>query len=380
MLKLSKTPLTEIRGKTARVLLVTVFAYFNIGLVTLLIFGVSPPSSYYDYGAVPFAVVILVFCINVLFLIVAVFSLKYFLPDRIFLRAYTGWPILLLTLAIVVYFNFGNFAIDRQDIKSNSNLVSVILTATAYTYLSAALLCEANKMRMYVAAGGLVFAVVMAFEREVILFLLFPAIFRLDRGMLGTLKIALLSVSGLVLVASYKLISNMFRLSAESSVNILENTNFWLVVQLSLMRDNLHKGSLELFYFMGDAPIYSRVSYIMPLQIDRLFTDGARTNGQLATEYYTQGATGVGFSAVLESWLNFGILGIIILPVFIAYIVVTPAKSKSAFLTLAVMIFCVKLQRSDFWPSVIGHLLGPLLVPFVWKVMQRLSQGQTRAV
>ena len=59
----------------------------------------------------------------------------------------------------------------------------------------------------------------------------------------------------------------------------------------------------------------------------------------------------------------------IILPLATAYVVRRTVNSGSAFMFIAVVIFLVKLQRSDLWPSIIGYIMGPVVIVLIWRLV-----------
>ena len=380
MVKLNRTPITTVRGRSARLVLLSALVYFNLGMISLQLLGGDVYSIYYDMSRINAGTVTIVIFINLLYVLLATLFQKLMMPETLRLSVFSSWGLLLLAASVVIYFNAGNFQFERTDIKSNSNIISAIATSISYSYMAALVLCETNRLKFSFALVTLVFAITMAFEREVVLYLLVPLVLRLDSGAVGLFKVGIIGALGMLVLASYKTIMSFFRSSHGVSIDALGQIELWLAVQNSLMRDNLHKGSLELSFFAGGSPDYSRYSYWMPLQIERILVPGAQTNGQLATEYYTNGLTGTGFSALLEAWLNLGALGILVLPLTMALLMRRVSRTGSAFMLLTMCIFLVKLQRSDLWPAFIGILLGPLMLMMLRRIALKRASAHRAAL
>jgi hypothetical protein len=348
--------------------------YFNLGMVASVLLGGDVYSIYYDLSWITAGTVTIVLIINVFYVLLTALFLKMIMPETLRVSVISSWSLLFVAISTIIYFNIGGLQLERTEIKSNSNIISVIGTSISYSYMAAVFLCETNRLKLLVASMTLIFSITASFEREVILYLLVPLVLRLDAGTFGLFKVGITGALGVLTLTIYKTIMSLFRLSHGFSLDALGQIQLWLVVQHSLMRDNLHKGSIELSFFGGTSPEYSRYSYWMPVQIERILVPGAKTNGQLATEYYTDGMTGTGFSAILEAWLNLGALGILVLPLTYALLMRRVLRTGSALMLLTMCIFLVKLQRSDLWPTFIGILLGPLM----WMMVIVLKRATAR--
>ncbi|HHL22175.1 MAG TPA: hypothetical protein ENJ52_11700 [Aliiroseovarius sp.] len=357
--------------------------YFGLVFPMLFLLGFDPRTEYYEYSQLDRFIVAFVLVLNIIYLISSLYFFARFFPREVTVSVPNSWP-LVLGVVLFVYFTLaGNLAQDRATIKSGATLVSVVLNAAAYAYLGALLLCEKNKLKLLVVASGIVLTIILTFERESILYLAFPLVLRLGRHWWAWPMLVLFGIAGAIFLGGYKYILTLTLLSGEPlSLELFFRPEFWEYVSRSFMTDNLHKSSLELFYFQGDAPHYNILTYFMPYQIARMLDPLANTNGGIATLYYTAGYTGTGYSALLESWQNFWILGPVIMPglLFLGFRQVV--RSGSAFLFITMLVFSLKLQRAELWPTVLGIALGPILFFAAGRLLRllRKSPGAGRPV
>jgi hypothetical protein len=363
-----------VRRRTVNGLLIIVLAYFKLGLITLVLMGVDPATIYYssyDYSLFDKLVVL---SLNLAYVGLAAFMLHRLMPKVFLVAVYSHWVLIAAAVAFVFLENTGNLELSRADIKENATALGALSSVVAYSYLSAIILCERNRPKFYAAVAALVFAIVMSYEREVILFLFIPLMLRWDRGSAALVKMGAVFALSVIVLTGYKYAASLVRGDVTSS----SASEFWEFVQLSLLRDNIHTGILELSYFSGRSPDYNNLSYFIPVQIERMFHASALTNGQMASFYYTGGRTGTGFSALLEAWLNFGPVGVLVLPLLLALGMRRVALAGSAFLFIAATIFVFKLQRSDLWPAVLAYLLAPLVVFVIVGIMRNVGRMRRR--
>lgn len=363
-----------VKRRTINAILIMVLAYFKLGLIVSVMAGVDPPTVYYSAADYTLFQKFVVLLINLIYVFLAAWLLRRFLPKAFVLSVYSNWALIALAILSVLYVNAGNLELSRTEIKENASAISTFVAAISYSYLAAIVLCDRNPAKFYSAIAALVFAVILSYEREVILFLFIPLMLRLDRGSAALVKIGAIFLASVLVLTGYKYIASLVR----GDVSPTSSSEFWDFVQLSLLRDNMHTGFLELAYFAGRSPDYNNISYFLPVQIERLFNAGALTNGQMASLFYTSGRTGTGFSALLEAWLNFGPFGVLVLPLLVALGMRRVAFAGSAFLFVATTIFVFKLQRSDLWPAIIGYLLAPVVVVMIVGVARTARRARRR--
>lgn len=336
--------------------------YFGLVFPTLFLFGVEPQTTYYDYSQLDRFTTAFVLALNFIYLLASLYFFAFLFPREISVSVPNSWPLILGAVLFVIFNLSANYGVDRSTIKSGSTAISVILSSAAYAYLGALFLCEKNKLKLAVVASGLLVMIVLTFERESILYLAFPLVLRLGRHWWAWLVLIPLTIVGAIFLGGYKYILATTLVSGQPlSVDLFLRPEFWDFVSRSIMTDNLHKSSLEAFYFQGDAPDYNYLTYFMPHQIARTLDPLANTNGGFATLYYTGGNTGTGYSALLEGWQNFWFLGPIITPGLMILAFGKVARTGSAFLFVMMLVFSLKFQRAELWPTVIGVALGPIL-------------------
>lgn len=363
-------------GKVAQLILIAAVAYFSLGLIILLLFNFEAPTDYYRDIYIPKFFIWFVFILNFLYVFLAIIFLIFLLPKHFCLSVYNNWILLIVAISIYILMNMKNLNLSREELKEASNLATVLLNSVIITYFSAIVMCEHKRVKQLLALCTLIFAIIVSKERELILALLIALFMRVDLAKYGLLGISFLGGVGMAMFASFKYFYGITNKGSQTIIDVFLSPELWNYVFLSLIRDNLHKGFIEINYFLGNAPDYNYFSYFMPLQVERILHVGAQTNGQKASEYYTSGATGTGFSSILEAWLNFGPLGVLVLPLATAVVLRLVIRSGSAFIFIATVVFIVKLQRSDMWPPIIGYLLGPILVIVLWRVANYFVNSQ----
>ena len=353
--------------------------YFGLVFPSLFYLGFPPLTTYYEYTQVTSDVVVWVIALNTIFLGAVYAAMLLLVPKKVDVRIVSNWLFVLVAVLVIYALNRSNLGMDRESIKESSNLAKVVISSISVTYLGAIALCETDKKKLVLAFGAIFFSLIAAGERETIIYLMFPIILRLGSQKRGLVKVILLGVGGGIFFASYKLLFAGFRQVLEHGQSLSQlpkfvaaESGFWTYVGTSLLRDNIHKSSMEIFYFLGDAPNYNVLSYFMPIQIGRVLDSSVLTNGNLATLYYTNGVTGTGFSALLESWLNFWAFGPLLLAFGIGYFIRRTAEAQNALLLVGLLVFLAKLVRSDLWPSVIGYMLGPILIVACGKLLMSM--------
>lgn len=351
----------NVNRSTIGICILAPVAYFGVLTPVFIIFGIYPLTVYYDFQTLDQYVLWWVLALNVIYLSVFWVFVMRFIPRSSTLSVPAPWVLLGASAAVVLLLNFENWGMARHEVKEMADPVRSLATAVVLTYLGAVVLSVQDRMKLGYSVLILLFVIALSWERESILYLLFPVLLRLGSKRLGVFPLVLLGAAGFIFILTYKMLITYFISSVGVTVGAFSLDEFWIYASRSFFGDNMHKSAIELFYFAGISPDYLNFSYFLPLQFGRVFDPGFLTNGQLATLYYTGGRTGTGFSAVLEGWLNFGPLGFFVLPFLVVAALRKGCLLHSAFWVIALLTFAVKLQRSDLWPAVIGHLLGPLL-------------------
>ena len=365
--------LKKIKTRFLLLLIILAAIYFNLLMPILVRNDLNVHTIYYDYTGISAWIISFVICINVLLILnltIFLFSLS---PKEVTVRVYTHPILVTVVLSFLIYASYSNISLSRMEIKENTNLLTTVVQTGSLTYCAAIVLCETHRFKFWGALLTLLFFTVTSFERELILYWLIPVLIRVDSGRSGTLRVLVLASFGFLFILLYKAFINIIKLEDVNLLIALRELDVWYFVLNALNGDNVHTGSLQLFYFDGTAPTYDRLSFWLPAQIGTLLDSEFLTNGQLATQFYTSNASGTGFSFTLEAWLNFGSLGLFVAPLFLTCLVVLCFRLQSAILVISVIVFAIKLQRSDMWPAIVILLMGPILMQVMITQLNRLN-------
>ena len=330
--------------------------YFYIGSATLYFYDIESISNY---------IITLTFLLNIVIIFGSLILFSSFNKRFYFDRVHISWLILLLCGSFLIINNIGNLQLSRTDIKGNVTYVKTFFTSISLAFLALEVLIDKRGSKWYLAITLLVFYAIASFERESLLYFLVPLLLSLKYNLSKLMMLLIIVIGATVVLGNYKYFLSNLALGIEVDYSyhiILENT------MSTISSANQDKTLLELMYFEGEHPDYSVFSYFQPVQLVRLFDSEALSNGGRSTLYYTGGHSGTGFSIMLESWLNLGPLGVFIIPFSMFYCCLLILRKKYLFLLVPYLVFLIKLQRSDFWPTFIIILMPVLIFYFVLSV------------
>jgi hypothetical protein len=349
-----------------KLLLAFLLFYFCISPSLLDLSGNMYDSSYFNLNS-SYSVKIFVLTSNLIF----AFILFFIIQDQFkkLIRKKDFWqmndwaislPFKIVLFFFAVYFlinNVANFDIERSLIKESFGIKETIIISVLFSLLSFWVLVERN----YLLFFGLVFIIltlaVALFEREIILYALIPVALRIRQFVSN--KVFLIGILiGLLGMISFKYVVLDFKAESTSSVELLKERE----VFTELSKDASSKYGIEIDYFKGESSIgYNNLTYLGPYQFFRIFDGSRKTNGQIATKFYTNDYMGTGFSAVLESWLNFGLIGFFIAPFFISLLLLVTIRIGGPIILLASIVFFTKLLRGEFWVAYTLYMLFPFI-------------------
>ena len=204
------------------------------------------------------------------------------------------------------------------------------------------------------------FLAVALFEREIILYALIPFAIRI-RQFISSKLFAFGIIAGLSGMIAFKYVVLDFKADTTSGVELMKERSIYT----ELSRDASSKYGIEIDYFKGSNVHYNKLTYLGPYQFFRLFDDSRKTNGQVATKFYTNDNMGTGFSGILESWLNFGFFGVFIAPILISLILFWTIRAGGPIILLISVVFFTKLLRGEFWVAYILYILFPFIFTLI---------------
>jgi len=267
-------------------------------------------------------------------------------------------------LVYLVWSSLENFSLDRSEVKEEVTFLSstfLIFTLTASSYL---MMKEKNFLIILPMSF---FILVLAFsfsERELLLYAGLPIFIRFSVNY-GRPMFFLLGLLGMLSILLFKVVSTEARNNFEFTDNSIERISWYLT---NLANDALVKYELENAYLLGDSPQYKKLTYLAPFQIFRLIDETHTSNGRIATSYYTNGFMGTGFSALLESWQNFGYLGPFVSPIFLFILLVFTFRFGGTVLLIPLLVFLVKFLRGELWTAYMIYIT----FPFIFLILKRL--------
>jgi hypothetical protein len=274
--------------------------------------------------------------------------------------------ILIFLLVSYLFFYFTlTFEMDRVFKKQYSLLpIDFIIIYIAY-YLWAFLFLYSNfkNIFFYLLTFVVLLHSVYSFEREYIVFVAIVLLFNYKKYFKGYKMIFMFSFGYIVLsywkqfyihtIISSKSLFSFFESLSSNTFNYSSEPN----VGMSLLTQ----------YFENDIYYNYYLSYITNTynQFIRVFFDtGYVSLAEFTTDYYTNGRMGTAFSMILESILNFGFLGPILLPFIIIRIIVKTLKKKIYlydFYSIVLVFLLLKLVRTEFTVMLKLYLL-PFLI------------------
>ena len=351
-------------------ILISASFYFNVLPYIIRFFNIEVVSSYYTINSFNDNVFILSFVYSLIFFFVSssllyVYHLSGGLSKNIEYEVYIPLWVEVSLIVLVFFVTKEYFQLTRDLIKSDSNLAKEILIISTVSICSYHLLLKPSILLGVLRFAFIFYVAMVTFEREFVLFAVLPLIFKVK---ITPKKVSLLiafSIVILSLVISYKSLVNY----AKSGVISLPNNNF----MYSLGVDTVHKMSLELSYVDGkNVPDFNDVSLIAPYQVFRILQNDRTTNSRIATSYYTDGKTGTGFSSWLEGYINYGILGLAIIPLLLILIFHFSTGLLGKLLLIPLLVFSIKLNRSELWPLLISMIILPsIFILFISKLRRK---------
>lgn len=272
--------------------------------------------------------------------------------------------ILLLVIAVK---GLSDFSLLRSEIKSNSSFfynifINLVLVCSSYVLLKSKNIIECISLFFLVIATS-----VILFEREMLLYALLPIFFRFG----ARLKLHTLIAIGfgmLIFFSAFKLVIRDYKFA--TNPRNIEETLQDSIKEIGSGSSAMY--GLQIEYLKGNHPEYKKNSFLMPYQIFKGLDSTHTTNGRLATEFYTDNRMGTGFSLLLESWINFSILGPFIVPIIFYFVFRYSLMIGGSFLIVPLFVFLIKAVRGDFWVALLLYLIFPILFFIFFKFAKHL--------
>ena len=348
-----------------KLLIAFLFFFFCISPSLLDLSGNMYEPSYFNINA-EYSIKIIVLIANSIFAFILFFIVNDQLNKLAIEKDFwqkndwvTSLPFKIFLSIFALYFlidNISNFDIQRALIKDSFGIKETIIQSILFSLLSFWILVERN----YLLFFGLLFVVltlaVSLFEREIILYALIPVAIRIRQFVSNKVFLVgiLIGLSGMI---AFKYVVLDFKADSSSSVELMKERE----VFTELSKDASSKYGIEIEYFKGSSIEYNNLTYLAPYQFFRIFDESRQSNGQIATKFYTNDYMGTGFSGVLESWLNFGLIGVFIAPFLISLLIFWTVRIGGPIILFTTVIFFTKLLRGEFWVAYTLYLLFPFI-------------------
>jgi|GEM_PF-6475634 len=353
--------------------------YFSILPYLIKNLGINVNSGFYQLTHYSSEVFNIVLILNTLYFLILSFAfyfgvLKYKTYIHYNLANRLGNIFIIAIIIVAIIFSLENFSLSRNEIKDESSLGIEILYITALTLISYITLTSQKKLVLIFNILLVLYFSLVLFEREVILYGVIPFMLRKGVSLKSSLKFLLIFSFLIALVLNYKVILNVIKTG--DPVHYSSQNDKSILYSLGI--DSIHKMSLEISYFEGDAPNYNHFTFFVPYQVLRIFDSTRTTNGRLATEYYTNNTTGTGFSLILEGILNFSYAAIFILPIVLVTLYQLFFKYTGLIALTPFIVFIVKVNRAEIWPLLLSTLILPLLFIYILSHIEKILKYITR--
>lgn len=345
--------------------LMLVFAsfYFNVLPYIIKFLDINIVSSYYTLNIITEDTFIVSSLISIAFFIVSSVLLIYYHFSGALVRNLNYSPKIpflfeLIFAVAVILITKDHFSQSRDVIKSGSTLVSEIIIISSISICSYKLLIDKRIIPSLLRFLFIVYIAIVIFEREFFLFAVIPLILRVR---VTGKSLIVLSISSVVFMSTILLYKDLVNYSRGKSP---DNSTNGILYKLGV--DTIHKLSLEVSYIDGEnVPNYKPFSLVSPYQIPRFVEPEHTTNSRLATDYYTGGNTGTGFSSWLEGYINFGMAGIVLVPLIVLLIIHLTTGVLGQSILIPLLIFSIKYNRAELWPLLISTVIFPSLLIYI---------------
>lgn len=275
----------------------------------------------------------------------------------------------------ILLYHLQSLGMDRVDKKQYSLLpFDFVIFYIAY-YLWSLLFLYSNirKVPFYILTFIVLFHSVYSFEREYIVFIGLAFLFKYKRYFRGS-RLLIISSIGFLVLTYWKQFYLHVVISSRPLSTFFEELTFDLQLSSS---DSVVGMSLLTQYFENDIYGDYYLSYVTNTYsqfVRMFFNTGYKSIAEYTTNYYTYGTMGTAFSMILESILNFGILGPFLLPIFIIKGIVKTLKKKFLvydFYSIFLVFMLIKLVRTEFTVMIKLYLMPfiifVLLMKFFYK-------------
>ncbi|MEL0243556.1 MAG: hypothetical protein VW955_03845 [Gammaproteobacteria bacterium] len=204
-------------------------------------------------------------------------------------------------MGLILYSSWENFGVERGDVKDSYGFFELTLVSITLAVASYLILTEKSLKKVFFYVVIMLFLSISFSEREMLLYALIPLFVRFG-SKYGKPMVAIMSLGGLLALLLFKVFTIELRNNFEFSESTQERVIWYL---RNVANDTLVKYELENSYVNGENPEYKGFTYLGPYQLFRVFDSEHTTNGRIATSFYTNDKMGTGFSALLESLVNF---------------------------------------------------------------------------
>jgi hypothetical protein len=262
----------------------------------------------------------------------------------------------------------------RNEIKiATGNIFYSISTLfSLFIWIFGLFLEKKKNIIFYFFSAIMILLSIVLFEREFII-VLFMVIFYRFFSHINIFVFSISLIIALSTLAFYKAIYSYFIFDVKFSDLVAGSTsNFTFagidpLVSFLMLSDFFKENIFQDFHFtyLIDTIIHF-IKTFYPFEY--------KTMAQTATEYYTNNEMGTAFSLVLESLVNFGFLGPLIIGVLLGYIYMKIYKKRyyySYVTDIIIVLLSLKLIRTEFAVVMKLYVLPILLALLVFKLFHR---------
>ena len=283
------------------------------------------------------------------------------------------WLSIIFCIIILMAVMFQVIGLERSSIKELSTPIRTIITQFAFIYLCFAFLYE----KRHLSVNLIIFTVlllysILIFEREYVLILVYVMLLKVKADRLSIKHILFLSLLFFLLLYYKALITLFLLLYQGKDISLLLNQITTHPVIISYT--DPAAGILMTADFINNVGMFSQYygSYFVNtiIQFFRTFISmDWDSMGVFATNYYTEGEMGTGFSMIIESIINFGYIGPFIIGFFISYFFYKTESWSNIYYKMVYLIwfiFIVKVVRTEFAVVLKLYIFPSLIASFVF--------------
>lgn len=283
------------------------------------------------------------------------------------------WLSMIACAMILIAVMFQVIGMERSEIKELSTPLRTLFTQFAFIYLCFSFVYE----KCYLSVSLAVFIVlllysILIFEREYVLIVVYMLLLKKGVSRLSFVHIVILSLLFILMIYYKALITLFLLLYQGKDISLL--LNYVSTNPVIISYADPAAGILMTADFINNEGLFLQYygSYFVNtiMQFWRTFVPVEWTSiGQFATENYTGGTMGTGFSMIIESIINFGYIGPFVIGFIISYLFYRTESWSTIYYKLAYIIwfiFIVKIVRTEFSVVLKLYILPSLMASFLF--------------